>query len=63
VVKPDSVSPDLITNFKECYYNKLKEYEEKNIFNCDETRLFYKQTCLKTYIFSDEDKAKVKFSK
>ena len=41
----------------------MKEYEENDIFNCDETGLFYKQTSLKTCICSDENEANGKFSK
>ena len=58
----NTVLPHLITRFKERYYNKLEEYDEKCIFNCYETGLFYNQTILKTYICSDEDKANRKVS-
>jgi len=58
-----TVSSDLITNFRDSYESKLKEYPEKDVFNCDETALFYKQSSSQTYICSDEDKANGKFSK
>ena len=58
-----TVSSDLISNFRDTYVSKLKEYAEKNIFNWYEAALFYKQSSLKTYICSDEDKANGKFSK
>ncbi len=45
--EPRMVVTDIISNFKSAFANKLKEYEDKNIFNCDETVLFYQQSQFK----------------
>ncbi len=50
--EPRMVDTNIISNFKSAFANKLKEYEDKNIFNCDETVLFYRQSQLKTYTMS-----------
>jgi len=42
---------------------KMGCYGKENVFNCDETSLFYKQLKIKTYTYSNENKASEKFSK
>ena len=37
-----SVDKRYVLNFKELYMEKLKEYEDRNVYNCDETVLFWK---------------------
>jgi len=41
----------------------LKEYERKDVYNCDETGLMWKCSSSRTYSISKEDKASGKFSK
>ncbi|KAG0430822.1 Tigger transposable element-derived protein 4 [Dictyocoela muelleri] len=43
--------------------SKLEEYEDSNVFNCDETGLMYKQANKRTYISKKDDIANGKFSK
>lgn len=50
-------------DFEEFLKSKMSSYEFKNILNCDETGLFYKQCSTWTYVLSDEDKANGKFYK
>lgn len=52
-----------IYNFKDFFANKLNEYEEKDIFNCDESGLFFKCSNSNTLAFSYEDRISGKFSK
>lgn len=42
------VDDEVIESFKEIYKLKLKKYDHKDIFNCDET-VFYKCVPSKTY--------------
>jgi hypothetical protein len=57
------VDTSIISRFKSQFVNKLKEYDNKNIFNCDETGLFYRQSQLKTLTMSSNDKACGKLSR
>ncbi len=57
------VDTSIISRFKSQFANKLKEHDNKNIFNCDETRLFYRQSQFKTLTMSSNDKACEKLSK
>jgi hypothetical protein len=59
----NTVSVENLMSFKEIYENKIKEYAQSEIFNCDESGLFFKQTSSKTYVCSAEEKANGKFSK
>ncbi|KAG0441672.1 Tigger transposable element-derived protein 6 [Dictyocoela muelleri] len=54
---------DEIENFSEGYQSKLLEYDQNDIFNCDETGIFYKQSHTRTYTMTESDKANGKFSK
>lgn len=58
-----TVDESYILNFKKSYMEKLKEYEDRNVYNCDETGLFWKCSLNRTYTVSKEDKANGKFSK
>lgn len=58
-----TVDERYVLNFKELYIAKLKEYEDRNVYNCDETGLFWKCSLNRTYTISKEDKANGKFSK
>ena len=58
-----TVSTQIIMSLRDEYSAKLGCYTKENIFNCDETSLFYKQAGNRTYICSNEDKASGKFSK
>ena len=42
---------------------KLKEYEDGNVYNCDETGLFWECSLNRTYTISEEDRTNSKFSK
>ncbi|KAG0440204.1 Tigger transposable element-derived protein 6 [Dictyocoela muelleri] len=44
------VNENLLEGFRDTLKSKISEYEEKNIFNCNETGLFYKQSSRRTYI-------------
>jgi len=57
------VDDRLFINFKESYKSNLNEYESRNVYNCDETGLFWKCSSNRTYTISKEDKASGKFSK
>ena len=37
-----TVDNRLFINFNELYKSKLNEYERRNVYNCDETGLFWK---------------------
>ncbi|KAF9751285.1 Tigger transposable element-derived protein 4 [Nosema granulosis] len=57
------IDPSILEDFKASLDSKLTEYDDQNIYNCDETGHVYKQSSRLTYIFSDENKANGKFSK
>ncbi|KAG0441513.1 Tigger transposable element-derived protein 6 [Dictyocoela muelleri] len=57
------VNNDLISGFKYKYLNKLKEYKPKDIFNCDETGLFWSEMPKKTIKVGKKDIACGKFYK
>ncbi len=54
---------EIVKNFKKIYQNKLKDYNANNIYNCDETGLFWKQSVNKTIVLNESDKASGKYSK
>ena len=58
-----TVDDRLFINFKELYKSKYNEYESRNVYNCDETGLFWKFSSNRTYTISKEDKEIGKFSK
>ncbi|KAG0438984.1 Tigger transposable element-derived protein 6 [Dictyocoela muelleri] len=57
------VKTDTIEDFKEFYNSKLLEYEPKNIFDADETVLFWRHNANRTLVVNEYDKASGKFSK
>ncbi|KAG0442234.1 Tigger transposable element-derived protein 6 [Dictyocoela muelleri] len=57
------VNEETISYFKNEYEIKLKSYDKKDIFNCDETGFFFKCTPNKTLCHRDEDQISGKFSK
>ncbi len=57
------VNLEKIDGFKETYSNKLNEYSPNNIYNCDETGLFWRQINKKTIVLNNDDVASGKFSK
>lgn len=57
------VDKNIILNFKELYMSHLQDYEDRDIYNCDETGLLWKCSLNRTYTISKEDKASGKFSK
>lgn len=57
------VKTDAIEEFKVFYNLKLLEYEPKNIFNADETGLFWRHNANRTLVVNEHDKASGKFSK
>ncbi|KAG0435083.1 hypothetical protein DMUE_4894 [Dictyocoela muelleri] len=57
------VEMNVVENFLETYKQKMSEYEDKDIFNCDESSLMYKQPFKCTYTLSEKDKANGKFAK
>ena len=52
-----------ITDFKYVFKQKISEYEDKNIFNCDESGLFFRCSNPRTLAFTHEDIISGKFSK
>jgi hypothetical protein len=54
---------NVIESFKEIYEKKLKFYDPKDVFNCDETGFFYKCTPKKTLCTIDEKNISGSFSK
>lgn len=57
------VDQNVLECFKGDLERKMAEYDDKNIFNTDETGLMYKAAGKKTYIFSEENCANGKYSK
>jgi hypothetical protein len=57
------VDGNLIEDFRVTYENKLKMYDKKDIFNCDEAGFFYKCTTSRTLCHIDEKQISGKFSK
>ena len=57
------VDQAFVENFKDLFERKIAEYEPKNIFNCDETGLFFKCGNPRTYVVKEQEKASGKFSK
>lgn len=57
------VDKKTIAEFKDKYQQKLDEYNPSNIFNCDETGLFWRQDTKKTIVLNAEDKASGKVAK
>ncbi|KAG0421444.1 Tigger transposable element-derived protein 4, partial [Dictyocoela muelleri] len=57
------VNDEVINSFKDFYKEKIKCYAPSDIFNCDETGLFYKCTPIKTLCFKNENQISGKFSK
>ena len=53
---------NLMENYDE-FKEKIEQYKQKDIFNCDETALFYKCLTKKTLAMSDEKKTLAKSSK
>ncbi|KAG0433053.1 Tigger transposable element-derived protein 4 [Dictyocoela muelleri] len=53
---------NLIESFKEIYENKIKMYDKNNIFNCDETRFFFKCTPNRTLCLKSETQISMKLS-
>ena len=52
-----------VLNFKELYMEKLKEYEDRNVYNCEETGLFWKCSLNITYTISKKIRQMVSFLK
>ncbi|KAG0439470.1 Jerky like protein-like [Dictyocoela muelleri] len=44
-----------VENFKSLLKDKLKQYGDENIFNCNETALYYKNPSRKSYVLSNEN--------
>ncbi|KAF9761949.1 Tigger transposable element-derived protein 4 [Nosema granulosis] len=61
--KAGLANPSILEDFKASLDSKLAEYDDQNIYNCNETGYMYKQSSRRTYTFSDEDNANGKFSK
>ncbi|KAG0432397.1 Tigger transposable element-derived protein 6 [Dictyocoela muelleri] len=57
------VDINIIEDFKHVYTNKLKSYKPEDIFNCDETGLFFKCSTNRTLCHVEEDQISGKFSK
>jgi hypothetical protein len=57
------VDTNVLIKFSDRLKEKISEYEERNIFNCDETGLMYKQTNKRTYTFTKDENTSGKFSK
>lgn len=52
-----------VEDFKDIISNKLLEYEPRNIYNCDETGLFFKCTPNRTLAIRNDDRTCGRFSK
>jgi hypothetical protein len=57
------LNDDLIWEFRTIYEQKLIQYLPKDVFNCDETGLFFKCTPTRTLCCADEELISGKFSK
>jgi len=53
----------ILHDFSDVLKQKLSEYEDRDVYNCDETGLMFKQSSKRTYTLSDADKANGMFSK
>ncbi|OAF65114.1 Periodic tryptophan protein 2 [Intoshia linei] len=57
------VNIELVKNFKSIYERKVSEYGPSDIYNCDETGLFWREFINKTIVLNEDDKASGKYSK
>lgn len=57
------VDVNLITNSKEAFFEQLEGYEDKDIFNADETALFFKNDRAQSLTLPSEKRISGKFSK
>jgi hypothetical protein len=57
------VDLDSVTNFFNKNRNLIESYKKEDIYNCDETGLFFKAFDKKSYVLPNEDKKSGKYSK
>jgi hypothetical protein len=52
----ESVSPEVVDNWEKQLKNEIKGFQPKDVYNFDETALFYRLLPNKTYAFGDESR-------
>lgn len=57
------VNQDIIENFKVVFKAKLEQFADEDIYNADETGLFWRQSINRTLTVNEDDKASGKYSK